>query len=668
MTGGRKLTALISEPQSFQGMVYFPYMWAILKSACDRTPDLEGRVDWLDPIFMKGSPESLLAPHRERPLDVLGLSCYTWNWDLQCSIAALVKATNPECLVVAGGPHPDYKDPAFFATHPYIDAVVVKDGEIPFSRILGGLLRDERHLDAIPGLYLPGGSDGHRFTGAAEVPTRFDHSPYVDQAAYYERLVERSGGRHFEAIWETNRGCPYSCNFCDWGSATMSKVRAFDIGRVQAEIEWFARMQVNGVMLADANFGILPRDPEIADFLNQTRARHGFPRFVHYSPAKNNPDRTVAIARKFVASGISPVHTFAVQHTDVGVLAAADRANISVAKQRQVAKAVVDDDIPTLVQLIVGIPGDTYELWKTCLTDLMDWGLHDNYQVFSYALLPNAPAADRAFLRRWNVGTISRHLPKEGTGQRQTDDADVLTSVDLIVECSSFSRADWVRMKVYAAFVRALHNLGFARLPAMYLHFTHAVPYRVFYDRLIEEHFASTPIYRRLTDHFQHFLDCADALEDVPFEAIATPRLSFEAGRWVFVTLCWEFDRHYDQLRAFLEAAYPDAPCVANAVDFQRNVMIRPDYDQRAGATFSIDRDWLTYRDRARRLTEFQRLPEPDPFAGRVVVRDASADLDWTGRDPTARWLAWLDSTRELRRTLSTSFRDLRVEPSTVGA
>jgi putative methyltransferase len=662
------LNVLVSEPQSFQGMVYFPYMWAILKSACDRSPDLAGRVEWLEPIFMKGAADTLLAPFAERPPDVLGLSCYTWNWDLQCAIARRVKSINPACLVIAGGPHPDYKDAAFFARHPYLDAVVVKDGEIPFSRVLAGMLADALDLAAIPGLYLPGGEGGHRYTGPAEVPTRFDHSPYVDQSAYYERLVERSGGRHFEAIWETNRGCPYSCNFCDWGSATMSKVRQFDMARVKAEIEWFARMQVNGVMLADANFGILPRDPEIADLINDVRGQFGYPRFVHYSPAKNNPDRTVAIARKFVASGVSPVHTFAVQHTDEGVLAAADRANISVAKQRQVAKAAVADDLPTLVQLIVGIPGDTYELWKTCLTDLMDWGLHDNYQIFNYALLPNAPAADKAFLERWNVGTIARHLPKEGTGQRSADDTDLLTSVDLIVESTSFSRADWVRMKTYAAFVRALHNLSFARLPAMYLHFSHAVPYREFYDRLIDEHFAASPLYRRLSDHFQEFLDRDDAIEDVPFESIAAPRLSFEAGRWVFVSLCWEFDRHFSEMRAFLESAFPQAPHLGSALAFQRNILIRPNYDHRAGASFAIDCDWLTYRDTARRLTEFQRLPEPDPLAARVVVGDAGKELDWAGRDTTGRWLAWLDYTRELRRTLSTAFRDLRVEPLAVRA
>ena len=38
-------------------------------------------------------------------------------------------------------------------------------------------------------------------------------------------------------------------------------------------------------LLADANFGMLP-DLEIADLLNEARARYGYPKFVHYSPGE----------------------------------------------------------------------------------------------------------------------------------------------------------------------------------------------------------------------------------------------------------------------------------------------------------------------------------------------------------------------------------------------
>ena len=131
----------------------------------------------------RGDPASLLEPYRGTQIDVLGLSCYTWNWEIQRRIAGLIKAENPHCCVVAGGPDPAYKDSQFFSKHPYIDVVVVNDGEIPFTRILEALSEDRAELHAIPGLYLPDGETRVPVsTGPPEVSTVFDYSPYVDQS------------------------------------------------------------------------------------------------------------------------------------------------------------------------------------------------------------------------------------------------------------------------------------------------------------------------------------------------------------------------------------------------------------------------------------------------------------------------------------------------------
>src|SRR5262249_42218501 len=143
----------------------------------------------------------------------------------------------------------------------------------------------------------------------------FDHSPYLDQSAYLERLVQARGPGVFGAVWETNRGCPYSCSFCDWGSNIMSKVRRFDIERVRAEAEWIARMGTQVILLVDANVGILPRDTEIADFLCAAKAKYGYPKSIYYSAAKNNPERSIEIAQKFAAAGFIDSHFMAVQHT-----------------------------------------------------------------------------------------------------------------------------------------------------------------------------------------------------------------------------------------------------------------------------------------------------------------------------------------------------------------
>ncbi|MGB5695339.1 MAG: hypothetical protein WBM46_06810, partial [Polyangiales bacterium] len=136
----------------------------------------------------------------------------------------------------------------------------------------------------------------------------------------------------------------------------------------------------------------------------------------------------------------------------------------------------------------------------------MDWGLHDNYQVFDYTLLPNAPAAEKSFRERWEIETIRRWLPKMGTGRRRSGDMDALDKLDIIVKTKTYSRDDWVKMKIYAAFVRALHNCGLTRYIAMYLHFGHGVSYREVYDQIIDDYLAPSGPYRDLREHFYQFL------------------------------------------------------------------------------------------------------------------------------------------------------------------
>src|SRR5207244_1673497 len=112
------------------------------------------------------------------------------------------------------------------------------------------------HARSIDGRLPLVNGDSHVCTGPAEVPKEFEYSPYLDQSGFYETLREQYGRGFFYATWETNRGCPYSCNFCDWGSATMAKLRRFSMERVSAEADWLSYISPSFVLVADANFGI----------------------------------------------------------------------------------------------------------------------------------------------------------------------------------------------------------------------------------------------------------------------------------------------------------------------------------------------------------------------------------------------------------------------------
>src|SRR5262245_2952736 len=92
LTGSRRKTVLISEPHAVENPAPFlPYIWAILKSYWERHGDDAGHYEWQPPIFLNRDTDALLRPYEDVTIDVLGLSCYTWNWARQCDIARRVK-------------------------------------------------------------------------------------------------------------------------------------------------------------------------------------------------------------------------------------------------------------------------------------------------------------------------------------------------------------------------------------------------------------------------------------------------------------------------------------------------------------------------------------------------------------------------------------------------
>ena len=686
MTGSRRKTVLISEPHAIENPAPFlPYVWAILKSYWERHGEGRDHYEWLPPIFLNGETGALLQPYGETAIDVLGLSCYTWNWARQCDIAKRVKTLYPRCLVVAGGPDPDYKDREFFRKHPYIDAIAVKDGEITFSRILGKLMRDDRDLRDMRGLYLAGdGPEGHLYTGPAEVPTVFDHSPYLDQRDYYERLVEGHRPGAFHATWETNRGCPYSCSFCDWGSSTMSKVRRFEMARIEADVDMLARLGTAYVMTADANFGILDRDLAVADLVIAAHEKYGWPQMFYYSAAKNNPERAIEIARKFARAGLCPTHTLAIQHTRKEVLAATDRANISAEKQVAAAQALMESQIPINVQLILGIPGDTCELWKGCLADLMEWGIHEDYDTYFYSLLPNAPAAEMAFREKWEMETLDRIVFSDTAQPWKPGDVSLMkmTKSRIVVRSKTFSRDDWVRMFTYVALVKALHNASVTRLIAIYLRLTHDVPYLEFYEDLIERFFPATAPardwHRAVTECYSSMLRDDDAMDRMPIRELPGYAYSLDPSRWLFVQVCLQFDAFFAALKTHLLDRYPEARSLGSVVEYQKNVVILPSYDRRTGKRFRTDLDWPRYFDHVRGRTGIDTLPEPEDIPGAVVhVDDRTCGekgylvhpLEWESEKGEERWLAWIRHTVVHRNSAGKkNFQQLRVErPGLVG-
>ena len=233
------LKVLISQPNLYDSKVFMPLVFLCLKTYVDNRKDIEP-VDWLDPLFRNTDVDTMLKGVDIKELDILGLSCYDWNWVLNMEIAKRVKEQNPNALVVAGGPHPDWKDAKFFEKYPQVDIVVYNDGERPFSEIIKAV-QNKQNFDHIHNLIMP-----HKKTIASDPFKEFDLSPWLENKEWIldfkKRYIDEGPNQHFTLLWETDRGCPFKCAFCDWGSATNSKVRRFSDERIREEIDFFTEI------------------------------------------------------------------------------------------------------------------------------------------------------------------------------------------------------------------------------------------------------------------------------------------------------------------------------------------------------------------------------------------------------------------------------------------
>jgi putative methyltransferase len=367
--------------------------------------------------------------------------------------------------------------------------------------------------------------------------------------------------------------------------------------------------------------------------LVQVRAKYNFPRGIYYCSAKNNPDRMVEIARRTYAAGLTSEHVLSVQHTDSEVLAATDRSNIPASKYREVVAKLSALGIACDVQLILGIPGDSVEKWKNCLAEIMDWGIHDNFQISPYALLPNAPAAEPKFRQKWKIDTVERGLIPYG-GIRMKGHQGYTKST-IIVGWRGFTADDWVELSTYSAFVRALHNRSLTRFPAMYLRFVHAIPYREFYDAIIDEFCRKSPriapLYQRVRTLFTEFLMNPDMTDEMALDDFEDAPFVVDASKWLFVKICLELDGFYRELSRFLTARFPAARNLRGAIGYQRNMVITPEYSSQKGKSFAVWQDWPAFFETARGLLEYRQLDEP---AGFRLPRSAEIrEEDRSGRD-----------------------------------
>jgi hypothetical protein len=262
---------------------------------------------------------------------------------------------------------------------------------------------------------------------------------------------------------ETNRGCPYGCTFCDWGSATLSRVRKFELDRVFAELEWCAEHQIQTVGIADANFGIFERDVEIAERIAALKATYGYPKNIGNNYAKNTVKHLSKIIEIFTEAGIVAEGKMSMQSFDSGTLTIIKRKNIKVEKYDELSVEFRRNRLPMSVDLMLGLPGSTPATFRNDLQACIDRDVRALIQPTM--LLPNSPMNEPEY--RAEHGIVAQ--PGE-----------------YVQETASYSRAEWDQMHRLGSGLWLFENFGILRQVASYVRAETGRREVDFYETLIE--------------------------------------------------------------------------------------------------------------------------------------------------------------------------------------
>lgn len=406
-------------------------------------------------------------------------------------------------------------------------------------------------LEGIPGLtYLDPTTDevvrtpdGNRVADLDSLPSpyltgEFDH---VDPADW-SRVV---------AV-ETNRGCPYGCTFCDWGSATLSRIRQFDLDRVKAELEWIADRKVAcpTLYLTDANFGIVSRDVETAHIIGELNRSRGWPAEVIINVAKNTTKHLVKIMDVLSDAGIRVFMSISLQTTDERTLGSIHRSNISTDHYRRLAAALRRRGHPLIGELMIGLPGQTVDSYLDDLQFMLDFEVQQ--RTWETRMLPNSPMNEPSYREKYEL--------EVGDG--------------LITRSSSFTPEDLDRMKSLRRIDTISERLGLLRHVVRFMQWQKGVQARSTYERLLDVATYSPAEYPLWSTVYHNF------------------------DRFPVVPVGWE--SFYREIRRFVEKEYSiqvddEFECV-----FQVQQFLMPQPGRRFPETLSVRHDYQAYYSDAR--------------------------------------------------------------------
>ena len=193
-----------------------------------------------------------------------------------------------------------------------------------------------------------------------------------------------------EVVFETMRGCPFSCSYCFYGGGE-SKLRFFSLERIKKELLVIKRQGgPRSCEFTDSNFNLPQRLNELYPILREVNSDHYFTFRAEINP-EFVTEKQIEIFKELNVLNIE----VGIQSTNPLELHAINR-KFNIAKVEHTIKLLKDSGLNANYHLIIGLPHQTKESFIESNKFLIENGVGDRVNSFLLQVIPGTELREKA--------------------------------------------------------------------------------------------------------------------------------------------------------------------------------------------------------------------------------------------------------------------------------
>ena len=402
-------------------------------------------------------PNELEEACDEKAPDILAVSNYMWNFQLNYSYLSHYKMKYPNLLTVMGGPnYPGIKQlqEEFLRTYNLIDYYVFLEGELSFSHLIrkyidNGLSLSKTKQESLSGCHfilddtICEYGEGKRLLNLEDIP-----SPYLE--GRFNSMLKIGCA----PMLQTNRGCPFACAFCQSANSYYTKIRRFSLERIEEEIRFIGRQTKSKLLhITDDNFGIYPEDAKVSKSLMEAKSQHGWPLKINLSTSKVNYNR---VYDAISVLGESLYFSVSAQSLNPETLDSIKRTNLSLAEHKNLLENLKTSKVKSMTELILGLPEESFDSYSKGVESMIDAGV-DIVSVYTCMMLPNTPLTEDPKYDQYQLVRKFRVIPGD-FGHYLGE--PVFEVEEVVVASNTLSFAEYLDARGLFFVVACYYNLG----------------------------------------------------------------------------------------------------------------------------------------------------------------------------------------------------------------